>query len=886
MSAKGITPLATIGSKTTFSSMKFDGKLYHLGDNVELYAGEDEKPFIGSINNIFQIDDEELLLEIRWYYRWTDIACEPPKNIRTLEREYLYSFHCDDNEVYSLERKFQVKIIHPSSPPPPHGYFIRYFYDHVRRMVIPMDETLLYFFEGEPRRIRELSQLLVQPPNSGESLDSPKSSKSKTTTKSPKVKSSPKTTRATTKTVKKKETTSKTKSPTTKKRKTTTRPTKNESKEPPKKKRKVVVEQILNDSDSTSDEEIIITRTTRSRSDKIIEDIPKIIPKPVSEINPIVTKSNLISPIDEKPKITKKKEAVTKKFAKIPVLGLTEQQKKSLYSITDKIVKEIFTGSDKTYSCIDDDVKEEVAKTIIKKTNCTDKKEVFRAMRTCMNRLYNKSNKGGINKKESKTKFIKQPQESPYASRIAKQASLPIDSKPKPIDKNQDFFATPSSIAEDSDEDLYRPIVSTPPTSPVFMPEPIPSPINRQPPPSNRQTSNRIPTGPPPMSFRDPLASQNIHTSTDTFFDEPDILSTIDSMLAEEGIHSNSSSIPQPLSLLPENILRDEPIRSSRDPRYQPVYNTNSQFHRSDPRAAFEPVSDYFPGPTSDIIDKLSKIESFIVNYSKEKDSHRSSDKNNRNRDTNEYSWSNRYGESHKAGPLNTYKVDFSAIDIHDTFKKNESSQEERDCYKELDNFLNYLHSTGSTEPSVSQIQSNIDKWRHCISFNNIEDFLIKAELNGYCYIDGDIYLNDCRITRNFNYNNLTRLPNESNIFGIVNEIVLTRTDLQKLSKKSMIDKTRGYWVRVPVSIDSNTNNKNYVLSRIFDTYSENGDIVLMLQLPTVAKSERFTLDFISESNFTQREYQHWKKAIDIEGSFIPSREISRIKEKKTWKIK
>ena len=101
-----------------------------------------------------------------------------------------------------------------------------------------------------------------------------------------------------------------------------------------------------------------------------------------------------------------------------------------------------------------------------------------------------------------------------------------------------------------------------------------------------------------------------------------------------------------------------------------------------------------------------------------------------------------------------------------------------------------------------------------------------------------------------------------------------------------MIDKTRGYWVRVPVSIDSNTNNKNYVLSRIFDTYSENGDIVLMLQLPTVAKSERFTLDFISESNFTQREYQHWKKAIDIEGSFIPSREISRIKEKKTWKIK
>ena len=65
------------GDRQCYQTVRSGSRRYHVGDNIELFAGEEEEPFIGTIEEIF-LEDGDVQVNVRWLYRWEDISCPPP----------------------------------------------------------------------------------------------------------------------------------------------------------------------------------------------------------------------------------------------------------------------------------------------------------------------------------------------------------------------------------------------------------------------------------------------------------------------------------------------------------------------------------------------------------------------------------------------------------------------------------------------------------------------------------------------------------------------------------------------------------------------------------------------------------------------------------------
>ena len=137
--------LSDSGDRQYYQTARSGSRRYHVGDNVELFAGEEEEPFIGTIEEIFLEDGDDVQVNVRWLYRWEDISCPPPPEVKIQSpQEYLCSFHFDDNDPTTILGTFSVKYITPTGRKPTDShYYVRYMYDHLRKLIIPLNESAL-----------------------------------------------------------------------------------------------------------------------------------------------------------------------------------------------------------------------------------------------------------------------------------------------------------------------------------------------------------------------------------------------------------------------------------------------------------------------------------------------------------------------------------------------------------------------------------------------------------------------------------------------------------------------------------------------------------------------------------------------------------------------
>lgn len=234
------------------------------------------------------------------------------------------------------------------------------------------------------------------------------------------------------------------------------------------------------------------------------------------------------------------------------------------------------------------------------------------------------------------------------------------------------------------------------------------------------------------------------------------------------------------------------------------------------------------------------------------------------------------------------FVIDFSKINglEEKSSSKVKEKQEEKECYKEIKEFLQYLGKSGSALPKVSQIKSNVIKWKESKLFHDIEDLLIRAELAGYCYICGDLESSDCWICPAFEYS--SKILNSNSTFNLISELFLSRSEIEILLSKKSIEKAVGFWVRVAISKDPDSGSTRYALAfidKIIDDNNnrdDNNHIKLSLRLPNVEKIEIFDLECISQRRFCQREFQTWKYNINLDKKFRfnPESELERVKSK------
>src|SRR3990167_7847819 len=164
MEARGIEPLTTTRDITYYNKVEYEKRIYKIGDNVKLFAGEGNDSFLGAITKIYQEHGQDMALTIRWFYKWKDLPeeVELPKKFKTYDNELLYSFHEDDNSTESLETTFDVIYFNMSTSVnavPDDVAFVRYLYDHEELRIVKLNKDAIAKFPGYKRTIKDLLKI-------------------------------------------------------------------------------------------------------------------------------------------------------------------------------------------------------------------------------------------------------------------------------------------------------------------------------------------------------------------------------------------------------------------------------------------------------------------------------------------------------------------------------------------------------------------------------------------------------------------------------------------------------------------------------------------------------------------------------------------------------
>src|SRR3990167_5398278 len=156
--AIGLDPLVQTRDTIVYSKVQYEDSIYTLGDIVKLNAGETTEAYVGVIERIFQQQNEDINVSIRWFYRWYDIKLKP--NIPTYPNELLYSFHVDDNSVAALDGLCTVNYIRSSDEIPRNDFFVRFIFNNEENTVIELNEKAQEKFNHNRERKIEITKLL------------------------------------------------------------------------------------------------------------------------------------------------------------------------------------------------------------------------------------------------------------------------------------------------------------------------------------------------------------------------------------------------------------------------------------------------------------------------------------------------------------------------------------------------------------------------------------------------------------------------------------------------------------------------------------------------------------------------------------------------------
>ena len=156
--------------------------------------------------------------------------------------------------------------------------------------------------------------------------------------------------------------------------------------QPPKRKKSVK---------SYADRDFDDFNSLRYSSPDEFDPLPPPLPSSIKSTSNYTTNnsknSNSIQKSNSSSSYTSKKE----KFASVPFLGITAHQKSHLERVAREMVQEVFAGSDKSWSNVEDDVKELLAKRLMQSTGCP-RKDVFTALRKSVNAQFRKFAKAEI----------------------------------------------------------------------------------------------------------------------------------------------------------------------------------------------------------------------------------------------------------------------------------------------------------------------------------------------------------------------------------------------------------------------------------------------------------------------------------------------------------
>ena len=1040
MEARGIEPLTTTRDITYYNKVEYEKRIYKIGDNVKLFAGEGNDSFLGAITKIYQEHGQDMALTIRWFYKWKDLPeeVELPKKIKTYDNELLYSFHEDDNSTESLETTFDVIYFNMSTSVnavPDDVAFVRYLYDHEELRIVKLNKDAIAKFPGYKRTIKDLLKIadsqdqtilnnLLSKRKAPTASEQPKK-KQKIITRSQKrspamtpshVVSDTSEEELDFEAEKKKKNLKHTKrieiafaedakKKPLKKTKEVPKPKKVEPQPPKTKKAEPQLPKPKSPKKPTKKAD------TRSNEDKKSNERDKETKKAKYQevTNPFLLVSKVDSPKlsdadtedevsdgDFKQKKTLKTSPKKSRFASLPDIGLTTEQKKELKLVIKKLTTDIFTEPtawpfqpkelrDKALERARTETKSKYsdteiikrfrirlnnlskqvkpkepqpAKTNNKTTTIPDDFDGPSPLLSPSNHFPN--SRYSDNYPASQPNYQPNHPPDPRGGRggpsmdprrgppIDPRGSLPMDPRGPPMDPRGGPPMDPRGGPPMDPRGMGGP---PPGRSPAQDPRgrggPPPGPPINYPPAGpqggyndpravqNNRPPSQIPNDPrgrydePPRNnnLEDPRRkSLNVNISVGAVnhredprtsrisepkdkliqYDQDDfmILNNSKTTLARKGDLRTSTALdsswdlPQvdPLDVEPEpayeelmgllDIIKnrvDQPTatKSSNAPAPPP-----NELNQSGMRQTSQPIGGGYPQNSA--YDPRGNENYYNSSQPP------SGSWENRNNQQMPHSFSKppqqpNYNNNKPNQPLNYNNPPPPNHPPHNNNNNNNNNNrrleiQENECYEELKLFLKNVCDDGKPKQRLAQIDSGVVKWRNCSLFPNLIHFLEKSEAKGICVIDGDISAPDCTVCPPYHMlNSNAGDPATFNDFQLMRELVLTRDQIIRLHSAGNLEKSRGYWVRIGIKATPTVT--SYALAQVFDVYEDEDSkkAVFTLQLPSVVKKERFSMEHVSNKKFLQIEYQRWKLTIGVEGSFDKSREVSRVRNKRKW---
>lgn len=148
-----------------FAAFVYDGVQYKVEDSVMFNSeGENNKPYVGIIRDIFRKVDGKMMVKVQWFYRPENIEIKGGKFLECTDARMLfYSFHLDDLPAETVMHKCIVHFV-PLDKQIPYrkkhpGFIVQKVYDPLQKKLFKFTDKV--FVRNKKEEINVLIQKTI-----------------------------------------------------------------------------------------------------------------------------------------------------------------------------------------------------------------------------------------------------------------------------------------------------------------------------------------------------------------------------------------------------------------------------------------------------------------------------------------------------------------------------------------------------------------------------------------------------------------------------------------------------------------------------------------------------------------------------------------------------